>query len=899
MKKKNIKLVLLTSLLLPLSACGGNESSQSLSSIDLSSSNISSSINSSSINTNAQYLIMFYEDGGTEVDDILKEAGEEIELPQTMKHGSKFEGWYYDYGTYNEKCTLTEMPSKNLVLYAKWSTLTSDEILAYEKELDSYSKPGHLYIHYKRFAHNENDYKEWNLWVWAKNKTGREFEWMQTSEGVKYDDFGGAVCEIDLTKTYTDGGNDKTETISYLDNENNLVETIGFLIVYKDSKNKDAHWQSDGGDQYFDTQKGLRENGSIHLFAIQDNVYDYVFAYENKEVENPYDDDDGSAVSSKYNNVDSSNKTKYAKAKTSTTFKEDVGVGYQVMTASFADSDGDGMGDIRGITENLDYIQNTIHANVLWLTPIQLSDSYHAYDIIDYNVVDPKFGSKNTNYPELLDDKGRPTQESAMADYKELLTEAHHRGIKVIMDLVINHTSTNNVWFKKSSALDPDYRGFYQWKNHEQDSSVATNKNWHKYSTYSYSYYGKFASSMPELNYDYQGTRDAIINMAKYWLGILGDGTGVDGFRIDAVKHIYMEDEVNKSSSDIIIEDYDEKTKTDYSSNLTKNLNFFREFNFKLKEEYPNAVIIGENFDGHAYQVAPYYEGLDSMLNFYMYYNLTKSAAYQDNWDFASQISGAKNVDSYNNPYNLDYTGKWNFPSTHDVNSKYRGDTAIESIFTSNHDVARALNMVGGSYSETLQDLVPTQINSSNANTAIKKAKVYGASILTLPGISWIYYGDELGMSGNYGTGESESSPHSDRWFRQPFKWGDNYDAEYTTNYTFSGDKTYEVKWDSYNTSLKGVENQKKDTSSMLNVYSKLAELKSKDDVLIYGSYEAINAGSDVMAFKRTLNGKTYYVYHNFGSTTKSISGASGTVLYSLNNASRSSLPGYSSVIIG
>ena len=61
---------------------------------------------------------MFYEDGGTEVDDILKEAGEEIELPQTMKHGSKFEGWYYDYGTYNEKCTLTEMPSKNLVLYA-------------------------------------------------------------------------------------------------------------------------------------------------------------------------------------------------------------------------------------------------------------------------------------------------------------------------------------------------------------------------------------------------------------------------------------------------------------------------------------------------------------------------------------------------------------------------------------------------------------------------------------------------------------------------------------------------------------------------------------------------------------------------------------------------------------
>lgn len=889
--KRNIlkKLGFIMSFIM-LVACSENPNLSSL------SNNSSIPLNTSGIK--AQYTISFFEDGGSEVSDIIAESGTSIELPVTLKQNAVFAGWYYDYGTYNDKCNIYKMPSKNLVLYAKWDKYSSDEVKEYEKELASYSEPGHLYIHYKRFTHTEEDYAEWNLWVWAKNATGREFEWMETSEGIKYDDYAGAVCDIDLTKTYNDGGNDKKETISYLDENGELVEEIGFLIVYKASKNLNGHWQSDGGNQYFYTSDGLREDGSIHLFAIQDNVSDYVFSYSDEEVDNPYDNDDGTNVSAKYDNVDSSNTSKYSKAKTSTTFKENVGVGYQVMTASFADSDGDGMGDIKGITDNLDYLENTLHINALWLTPIQLSDSYHGYDIIDYTVVDPKFGSKETNYKDLLDEKGRPTQESAMADYKELVSEAHKRDIKIIMDLVINHTSTNNIWFKESSALNPDYRGFYQWKNHETDSSVATNKNWHKYSTYPYSYYGKFASSMPELNYDYQGTRDAIVDVAKFWLGLLGDGTGVDGFRIDAVKHIYMADEVNKSSNDTIINDYDTKTETDYSSNLTKNLNFFREFNSRVKDDYPNSIIIGENFDGHAYRVAPYYEGLDSMLNFYMYYNLAQSAAVPDGWSFASRISGATENGSFNaSELGVTYGGKWNFPSTHDVNNKYRGDTAIESIFTSNHDVARALNCMVGTVSGT--DLTPAQISTSNSSEAIKKAKVYASAILTLPGISWIYYGDELGMSGNYGNGETSTSPHADRWYRQPFKWGNDYNTQYTTNFTFSGDKTYSIEWDNYNKTLKGVENQKNDNNSMLSIYSELTELKSNDKVLIYGDYEVINAGNDVMAFKRTLNGKTYYIYHNFGSVTTNISGATGAVLYSLNGASRSSLPGYSSIIIG
>ena len=878
--------ICLTSL---LASCGNTSTS-----VDDSISSAPSSSEKEPVK--ARYTISFYEDGGDEVKDIKAIAGASITLPTPTKQYSTFAGWYYDYGTYNDRCLITTMPEKNICLYAKWDKISAEEALAYEKEIASYSKPGHLYIHYKRFEHTKEDYADWNLWVWAKESTGREFEWMVEDNSIKMDNYGGAVCEIDLTKTYTDGGNNKTETIDYVDSTGSLVEEIGFLIVYKDSKNTQGHWQSDGGNQYFYTSDALREDGSIHLFTVQDNVSNYTFKYSDAEITNPYDNDDGNNVSAKYDNVDSSSSSKYPIAKTSTQFKDEVGVGYQVMTASYADSDDDGMGDIKGITDNLDYLTDTLKVNALWLTPIQLSDSYHGYDIIDYCVVDPKFGSKNTNYPELLDEKGRPTSESAMADYQELLTKAEEKGIKIIMDLVINHTSTNNVWFKKSAALDPEYRAFYQWKNHVTDKSVASNKNWHKYSTYDYSYYGKFASSMPELNYDYQGTRDAIVDVANFWLNM-----GVDGFRIDAVKHIYMKDEVSQKSGDIIIEDYDSATSTDYSSNLTKNINFFKEFNARIKENYPNAAIIGENFDGHAYRVASYYEGLDSMLNFYMYYNLNQALAEPDGWGKASAISGGRTdgLGVFNaSELGVKYGGNWNFPSTHEVANKYRNDTAIESLFTSNHDVARVMNnMIGTSDGSSISY---SAVTTSNASLATKKAKVYAAAVLTLPGISWVYYGDELGMSGNYGNGENAGSPHADRWYRQPFKWGDDDSAEYTTGFSFSGDKTYSIQWDSYNKTLKGVSSQKNDSNSILKVYTTLTKLKSTDEVLIKGSYEAISTSSiDVMAYKRTYNGKTYYIYHNFSSNTASISGASGNVIYSLNGATKTSLPGYSSIIIG
>ncbi len=887
MKKviKNTGLFILTSTL--LFGCGGTPNN------DGTSASITTEIIAS------KYRMNFYTDGGSTIDSIIERAGNSITKPDDpSKGGYEFEGWYKDYGIYeNEYTDFSVMPNYNITLYAKWKkidrpTIDKDE---YELSIKEYSKADHLYIHYYRYANTSEDYALWNLWLWQhkpNDLSGRAVEWMEENGSLKYDEYGGAVAELDLTQTYHDGGNEGGETVNFY-NDGEPCEEIGFLIVYKESKNSGDHWKSDGGNKYFPLIDAKWDDGSYHIFATQDNVNDFSYHYlgEESKPTNPYENDDGTNTSAKFDNVNFSQTAE--KVATSDEFYQNVGTGYQVMVASFADSDGDGMGDIKGITDHLDYFSDVLHINALWLTPIQQSDSYHGYDISDYCAVDRKFGSKNTNFPDLLDDKGRATEASAMADYEELLRRASEKNIKIVMDLVINHTSINNIWFQKSTSLVQEYRGYYQWRNHEKE---ALSKDWHAYSTYAYSYYGKFASSMPELNYSYQGTRDAIVDVGLFWLE-----KGVSGFRIDAVKHIYMADETINNSGDTILSDYDSATETDYSSNLTKNLHFFREFNARLKEYYPNAFIVGENFDGHAYRVAPYYEGLDSMLNFYMYYNLSQVAvSAKQNWWKAKTISGSNTAGAGtftpgSEGINVQYGGTWDYPSTLETYKKYRGDDkAIDSVFTSNHDVARMMNNMVGEM--TASDVVPGVVSKTNASEGLKLAKVYASTVMTLPGISWIYYGDELGMSGN---NQDNSSAHSDRWYRQPFKWAKSKTDE-TVEFSFSGDRSYKIEWDDYNITLDGVSEQKNDTNSLLKVYSDLTKIKSSNKALINGTYTPVNINNagEVFAFKRVGTDGTYYCFQNYGATTISISGYGSNVIYSLNNATATSLPPYSAIII-
>lgn len=196
--------------------------------------------------------------------------------------------------------------------------------------------------------------------------------------------------------------------------------------------------------------------------------------------------------------------------------KEDGMVYYEIFVRSFYDSNGDGIGDLNGVTEKLDYLKS-LGVNGIWLMPITDSPSYHGYDVTDYYKVNPQYGT--------------------LEDFKKLSEEAHKKGIKVIMDMVINHTSSQHPWFiDANSSKDSKYRDYYVWADentntkelNDQNNRVAWSTKGNGY------YYAEFWEEMPDLNYDNKAVREEIKNIAKFWID-----NGLDGFRIDAARHIF------------------------------------------------------------------------------------------------------------------------------------------------------------------------------------------------------------------------------------------------------------------------------------------------------------------------------------------------------------------------
>lgn len=810
---------------------------------------------------------------------------------------------------------------------------SEEEVETYMDNLRNTSLANHLYIHYYRFSKNTDDFSNWDVWAWPyspKEGEGYRFDWsgrtpspdnLSSIGTATLDEFKYAAADIDLTKDYDGGWNATKKTMGgtpmnfYADeNKTELDSKIGIQIVETKSRiNFSGFWKNDGGNLYINLEDyallNKNQTTSYHVFLTQD----YVQEPTNRPASDgtyadPFENDDGKNVTygdQKYNNIDWKDKPLQ---KTSSSFlngqgegevlPNGAGVGYQIMVASFSDSDGDGFGDIYGIEQKLDYIQN-LGVNVLWLTPVQMSDSYHGYDISDYLKVDPKYGSKCS--PAALENRGQVTSTTAKQDYKSLINEAHKRGMAVIMDLVINHTSTSNNWFIDSAQLKEDFRGFYQWGNHDtQKDSINENKFWYPYGSHVYSYYAKFGSSMPELNYAYSETRAAVSAVALNWLEF-----GVDGFRMDAVKHIFLDEEVTRSSNDTIVLDVSTNASTgkeqDYSSNITKNLNFWRDLNATIKSKYPNAFLVGENFDGHAYHVAPYYEGFDSLFDFYSYFNLTSVAssafrngntgaytawlasflgAYDessvDKYDASNdqQLTGAKK---------MAYSGNWNLKSVMDTYNQYRtggnksnstnGYSIINSTFTSNHDIARAINRIAGSEYESSGLSSQGEVNKENYNTIDSLATLYEITELMLPGCTWIYYGDELGMTGNL-EGKKGTDSYADLVYRQPMKWKNDAvigDGSSTCGYSITSSGT-NVRWDNINSTsvVKAADEQVEDQNSHYNVLANFAKIKSTSSTLIKGSYDvnALESGSSTgqygVTITRTLGSEKYLFHVNF-----------------------------------
>lgn len=205
---------------------------------------------------------------------------------------------------------------------------------------------------------------------------------------------------------------------------------------------------------------------------------------------------------------------------------------YEIFVRSFYDSDGDGIGDLNGIIEKLDYLNDGDPATTtdlgitgIWLMPIMESPSYHGYDVMDYFAVDREYGTKE--------------------DFRRLMEEAHRRGIRVIVDMVLNHTSSKHPWFESAvKDVNSPYRDFYIWaEEHPGYTGPWGQQVW--YPSRTGYYYAVFWSGMPDLNYNNPAVTAEMRTVIRFWL----EEMGVDGFRLDAVKHLLEEGRVQENTS--------------------------------------------------------------------------------------------------------------------------------------------------------------------------------------------------------------------------------------------------------------------------------------------------------------------------------------------------------------
>jgi glycosidase len=409
---------------------------------------------------------------------------------------------------------------------------------------------------------------------------------------------------------------------------------------------------------------------------------------------------------------------------------------YEVFVRSYYDTNGDGIGDFNGITAKLDYLQD-LGVTALWLMPIHPSPSYHGYDVTDYYAVNPEYGS--------------------MDDFKNLLAEAHERDMRVIIDLVINHTSSQHPWFVDSNASpESEYRDFYLWADSPDEG------NWHQ-GQYGY-YYGFFWEGMPDLNYTHPAVTEAMYNINDYWL----NEVGVDGFRIDAVKHLIEQD-----------------GKLD---NTPATHKWLKEYYKTYEATNPGAYTIGEVY-GAGSSVIKQYTGseLDHIFNFEMASGIMGSVRGGANSGVVSAV-------------------KFALMDMPDFNY---------ATFLTNHDQNRVMSVFNGD---------------------VEKAKTAAFLLLTMPGTPFIYYGEEIGMTG--------VKPDED--IRLPMQWSDEANAGFTTGTPWRGI--------SPGAESANVEDQEADSTSLLEHYKTLIQIRRSNPALQIGDVILVETDSNaVFAIMRSF----------------------------------------------
>ena len=475
---------------------------------------------------------------------------------------------------------------------------------------------------------------------------------------------------------------------------------------------------------------------------------------------------------------------------------------YQIYPKSFKDSNGDGVGDIRGIIQKLDYLKE-LGVNVLWISPmLESPQDDNGYDISDYRRIYEEYGT--------------------MEDYEELLSEAHKRDIRILMDLVVNHTSDEHNWFVESrKSKDNPYRDYYIWKDPVNGKKP---NNWGgafggsawEYDAQTQMYYlHLFSKKQPDLNWENEKVRQEVYDMMTFWCE-----KGIDGFRMDVISMIskdqtFPDGEMNNS----LYGDFGP-----YCVHGPRVHEFLQEMNREVLSRY-DIMTVGET-SGVTIEEAQKYAG---------------EAGKELNMVFQFE-----HVDNGSGDYGKWTTEKYDFKEFKRIMIKWQEELqgkAWNSLFLGNHDQPRSVSRFGNDS--------PAYIETS--------AKMLATCLHMMQGTPYVYQGEELGMTNvyfdkledyrdiesiNFFTELTEAGLMTPEYMmkclmlrsrdnaRTPMQWDDSAQAGFTDG----------ESWIKVNPNYKEINaaQQLEDPNSIFHYYQKLIRLRKEKDIIVYGEFEPI-----------------------------------------------------------
>ena len=507
---------------------------------------------------------------------------------------------------------------------------------------------------------------------------------------------------------------------------------------------------------------------------------------------------------------------------------------YQIYPRSFQDSNGDGIGDIPGITKRLPYIRE-LGADVIWLSPVyQSPNDDNGYDISDYQAINPEFGT--------------------MEDFDEMLRTAHSLGLKIVMDLVVNHTSDEHRWFKEAlKGKDNPYRDYYIWRDPKENGDAPNNwgscfggSAW-KYDEASGQYFlHLFSEKQPDLNWDNPKVRDEVFSMMDWWLK-----KGIDGFRMDVISLISKPEELPDGTPGA--SGYDS---FNFVANGPHIHEYLQEMNRRVLSKY-DIMTVGET-SGVTVEEAKKYASLSGK---------------ELNMCFQFEHVGLDD-DPVRGRYGF---GKLSLPEFKANLTKWQNELegkAWNSLYFENHDQPRSVSRWGSDSSEYRE----------------RSAKMLATCLHMMKGTPYVYQGQELGMTncpwesldeindieslGNVRqhmangllTGEEavEVMRRTSRDnARTPMQWDDSDCAGFTTGKPW-------LKINPNYQSVNAAEELKRD-DSVFHYYQKLISLRKQLDVIVDGTYELLEQDDpDLFVYTRTLGTEKLLVVCNFAGRQRS-----------------------------